>query len=51
MAPEGVEVLVGVTEDPVFGPLIAFGLGGIYVEVMGDVRFGSLLCPIRTRRN
>ena len=40
MAPEGVEVLVGVTEDPVFGPLIAFGLGGIFVEAMGDVRFG-----------
>jgi acetyl coenzyme A synthetase (ADP forming)-like protein len=35
----GVEVMVGVTEDAQFGPLIAFGLGGIHVEILGDVRF------------
>jgi len=35
----GVEVIVGATEDPVFGSLVAFGLGGIHVEVLGDVVF------------
>jgi acyl-CoA synthetase (NDP forming) len=30
---------MGMTDDPLFGPLVAFGLGGIYVEVLGDVRF------------
>jgi acyl-CoA synthetase (NDP forming) len=35
----GTEVVVGVTHDPLFGPLIAFGLGGIHVEILGDVRF------------
>jgi acyl-CoA synthetase (NDP forming) len=35
----GVETLIGITDDPVFGPLVAFGLGGIHVEVLGDVRF------------
>jgi len=35
----GVEVMVGVTHDPRFGPLIAFGLGGIHVEILGDVQF------------
>lgn len=35
----GTEVMVGVTQDPLFGPLIAFGLGGIHVEVLGDVCF------------
>ena len=35
----GVETMIGVTDDPLFGPLVAFGLGGIHVEVLGDVRF------------
>jgi acetyl coenzyme A synthetase (ADP forming)-like protein len=35
----GVETMMGVVHDPVFGPLVAFGLGGIYVEILGDVRF------------
>jgi acyl-CoA synthetase (NDP forming) len=39
MVSGGAEVMVGVTQDPVFGPLIAFGLGGIHVEILGDVCF------------
>jgi acetyl coenzyme A synthetase (ADP forming)-like protein len=34
----GVEVMMGVAQDPLFGPLIAFGLGGVYVEILKDVR-------------
>lgn len=38
MAPAGgVEVLVGVTRDPVFGPVLTFGLGGVHVELFQDV--------------
>ena len=35
----GVETIIGITDDPLFGPLVAFGLGGIHVEVLGDVLF------------
>lgn len=37
MVSEGYEVFVGAKQDPVFGPVILAGLGGIYVEVLGDV--------------
>jgi acyl-CoA synthetase (NDP forming) len=39
MVSGGTEVLVGMTHDPLFGPLLAFGLGGIHVEILGDVCF------------
>jgi len=39
LVPGGYEVLVGVTEDPNFGPLLVFGLGGVFVELIGDVVF------------
>ena len=40
MATEGHEVIFGISSDPRFGPLLMFGLGGRYVEVFRDVRFG-----------
>jgi acyl-CoA synthetase (NDP forming) len=36
---EGMEVIIGVSTDPVFGPILMFGLGGIYVEALKDVAF------------
>lgn len=39
MIKNGLEVIVGVTQDSSFGPLIMFGLGGIYTELFGDVVF------------
>lgn len=39
MAPAGVELLVGATRDPIYGPIIAFGMGGVLVEAVADVTF------------
>ena len=39
MAPAGIEVIVGGTTDPQFGPVLMFGLGGVFVEVLKDVAF------------
>jgi len=39
MVEKGVETIIGSSEDPQFGPVIMFGLGGIYVEVLKDVAF------------
>ena len=39
MVKTGIEVIVGVTQDLSFGPLMMFGLGGIYAELLKDVAF------------
>lgn len=47
MVPAGVETIVGARQDPSFGPVVMFGLGGVYVEVMKDVAFRA--APVSRR--
>ena len=42
MAAPGVETIVGVVQDPLFGPLVMFGLGGVATELLGDRSFRIL---------
>jgi len=39
MARQGTEVILGMTKDPQFGPVLMFGLGGVLVEILKDVAF------------
>lgn len=47
MAGSGVDTMVGMVADPDFGPLVAFGLGGVTMELVGDVAFR--LAPLSDR--
>ncbi len=37
MVPPGIEIMLGVTRDPIFGPVVSVALGGIFVEVLADI--------------
>src|SRR5699024_10144654 len=45
MLSEGVEVIAGMSNDPVFGPVVMFGLGGVFVEIFDDISFR--IAPLR----
>jgi acyl-CoA synthetase (NDP forming) len=47
MAPAGQECIFGLVRDPQFGPVVLFGLGGIFVEILEDVAFG--VAPLTAR--
>jgi acetyltransferase len=47
MVPPGKEVIIGIVRDPQFGPMVMFGLGGIFVEVLKD--FSMRHAPLKER--
>ncbi|MCL7929083.1 acetate--CoA ligase family protein [Halomonas llamarensis] len=42
MAQKGVEVIIGMIRDPIFGSVLMFGLGGVFVEILEDVAFRAI---------
>ena len=48
MVSGGAELLAGVVQDPVFGPLVAFGPGGVFAELIGEAQFR--IAPLTPRR-
>lgn len=51
MAPPGLEVIVGMVTDEQFGPVLMFGLGGVWVELLKDVSFKIVPLTRRDARN
>ena len=47
MSPKGIELMLGMVNDPVFGPVVAVGLGGIYVEALKDIAYRA--APVTPR--
>ncbi|MBY8994777.1 MAG: acetate--CoA ligase family protein [Candidatus Heimdallarchaeota archaeon] len=45
---KGIELIIGMNIDPTFGPVVAFGIGGVLVEAISDVTFR--LCPTTKER-
>ena len=50
MIPDGIEVIVGVLNDPLFGPVVAFGMGGVLAEVLHDTTYRIAPFGVRTAR-
>lgn len=51
MAPDGIDCILGAKIDPVFGPVVMFGLGGIFAEVLQDVAFRRAPFGVATARD
>lgn len=51
MVTDGVETIIGVSNDPTFGPVVVFGLGGVFVEVLKDVTYRLAPFGMETARS
>ena len=50
MVSDGIETIVGVVSDPVFGPVVAFGMGGVYAETLKDLTYRLAPFDVETAR-
>ena len=50
MVSDGIETVVGVVSDPVFGPVVAFGMGGVYAETLKDLTYRLTPFGVETAR-